>query len=100
MYQSFTRHESLQDKQLFRERLSAKAYAPILNGFMGNAILLLLNPSSRCVNAIGGDNMCRYIHKFVDDSFSCGLKHCEIRSDSCTQPLPINPFGIVALYSK
>ena len=75
IYQSFTRHEHLQDIQLFRERLSAKAYAPIPNAFMGNAILLLLNRSSRCVNAIEGDSMCRYIHKLFDDSFSCGLKH-------------------------
>ena len=40
-------------------------------------------------------------HVYVDskilfDSFSCGIKHREILSDSCKQPLPINPFGIVA----
>ena len=34
--------------------------------------------------------------KILYRSFSCGLKHREIRSDSCNQPLPINPFGIVA----
>ena len=28
---------------------------------------------------------------FIDSSF-CGLKHREIRSDNCKQPLPIDPY--------
>ena len=38
--------------------------------------------------AIEGDSMCTKIQRFKKDR--------EIRSDSCKQPLPINPFGIVA----
>ena len=47
--------------QMFRERLSVKAYAPMPNGFMGNTSYCCL---VEVLLTMEGDRMCTYIHRF------------------------------------
>ena len=73
-------------------RKVVKARAPMPSGFMGNASYCCLNDP---LVALTRWREIACVGIFIN-SFSCGLKHREIRSDNCKQPLPIIPFGIVA----